>query len=126
MAPCSNTEVTDTDVRDSDYRTLPTTRDGRRRLNRDRPPGFALCSSAAGPGEQRSVSLLLGIGVNSARYREILGIWEGATEDKAGWSGFLCTSRNLLPNGRYGTCGTLSIERPIPSATFIDQPRQSA
>jgi transposase-like protein len=29
------------------------------------------------------------IGVNSDGYREILGICEGAKEDKAGWSAFL-------------------------------------
>src|SRR5262245_21914802 len=37
-------------------------------------------------GEVRNVSLLVAIGVNSAGYREILGICEGAKEDKAGWS----------------------------------------
>jgi putative transposase len=35
------------------------------------------------------VSLLVAIGVNSEGYREILGICEGAKEDKAGWSAFL-------------------------------------
>ena len=40
-------------------------------------------------GEVRNVSLLVAIGVNSEGYREILGICEGAKEDKAGWSGFL-------------------------------------
>jgi putative transposase len=40
-------------------------------------------------GEVRNVSLLVAIGVDSDRYREILGICEGAKEDKAGWSGFL-------------------------------------
>jgi hypothetical protein len=32
---------------------------------------------------------LVAIGVNGEGYREILGICEGAKEDKAGWSGFL-------------------------------------
>jgi putative transposase len=40
-------------------------------------------------GEVRNVSLLVAIGVNGEGYREILGICEGAKEDKAGWSGFL-------------------------------------
>jgi transposase-like protein len=40
-------------------------------------------------GEVRTVSLLVAIGVNGEGYREILGICEGANEDKAGWSGFL-------------------------------------
>jgi putative transposase len=37
-------------------------------------------------GEVRNVSLLVAIGVNSEGYREILGICEGAKEDKSGWS----------------------------------------
>ena len=37
----------------------------------------------------RNVSLLVAISVNDEGYREILGIVEGAKEDKAGWSGFL-------------------------------------
>ena len=40
-------------------------------------------------GEVRNVSLLVAIGVSSEGYREILGICEGAKEDKAGWSAFL-------------------------------------
>ena len=40
-------------------------------------------------GEARNVSLLVAISVNAEGYREILGIVEGAKEDKAGWSGFL-------------------------------------
>jgi putative transposase len=40
-------------------------------------------------GEVRNVSLLVAIGVNSQGLREILGICEGAKEDKAGWSAFL-------------------------------------
>jgi putative transposase len=39
--------------------------------------------------KRRNVSLLVAIGVNDEGYREILGICEGAKEDKAGWSGFL-------------------------------------
>jgi putative transposase len=40
-------------------------------------------------GEVRNVSVLIAIGVNDDGFREILGICEGAKEDKAGWSGFL-------------------------------------
>jgi transposase-like protein len=40
-------------------------------------------------GEVRNVSLLVAIGVSAVGYREILGICEGAKEDKAGWSAFL-------------------------------------
>jgi len=40
-------------------------------------------------GEVRNVSRLVAISVNAEGYREILGIVEGAKEDKAGWSGFL-------------------------------------
>ena len=50
-------------------------------------------------GEVRNVSLLVAIGVNSEGYREILGICEGAKEDKSGWSGFL---RHLVDRGLKG------------------------
>jgi putative transposase len=40
-------------------------------------------------GEVRNVSLLVAVGVSAEGFREILGICEGAKEDKAGWSGFL-------------------------------------
>jgi putative transposase len=50
-------------------------------------------------GEVRNVSLLVAIGVNSEGYREILGICEGAKEDKAGWSGFL---KHLKSRGLKG------------------------
>jgi hypothetical protein len=45
-------------------------------------------------GEARNVSLLVAIGVNGEGYREILGICEGAKEDKAGWSGSSGISRD--------------------------------
>ena len=38
-------------------------------------------------GEVRNVSLLVAIGVNAEGFREILGICEGAKEDKSGWVG---------------------------------------
>ena len=40
-------------------------------------------------GEVRNVSLLVASAVNADGYRDILGICEGAKEDKAGWSAFL-------------------------------------
>jgi transposase-like protein len=50
---------------------------------------------AAGP----YISLLVSIAVNADGYREILGICEGAKEDKAGWSGFL---KHLKERGLKG------------------------
>jgi putative transposase len=40
-------------------------------------------------GEVKNVSILVAIGVNREGYREILGVAEGAKEDKASWSSFL-------------------------------------
>jgi putative transposase len=40
-------------------------------------------------GEVCNVSVLVAIGVNDRGYRKVLGVAEGAKEDKAGWSGFL-------------------------------------
>src|SRR5262252_7928731 len=51
-------------------------------------------------GEVRNVSLLVAISVNAEGYREILGIVEGAKEDKAGWSGFL---KHIKARGLAGT-----------------------
>ena len=42
---------------------------------------------------------MVAIAVNGAGYREILGICEGAKEDKAGWSGFL---KHLKERGLTG------------------------
>ena len=50
-------------------------------------------------GEVRNVSLLVASAVNSEGYREILGICEGAKEDKSGWSSFL---RHLMDRGLSG------------------------
>jgi hypothetical protein len=50
-------------------------------------------------GEVRNVSLLVAIGVNESGYREILGICEGAKEDKSGWSAFL---KHLKARGLKG------------------------
>jgi len=50
-------------------------------------------------GEVRNVSLLVAISVNGDGYRQILGIVEGAKEDKAGWSAFLA---HLKERGLHG------------------------
>jgi putative transposase len=50
-------------------------------------------------GEVRNISLLVAIGVNSEGYREILGICEGAKENKAGWGSFL---KHLKERGLAG------------------------
>jgi putative transposase len=50
-------------------------------------------------GEVRNVSVLVAVGVNTEGYREILGVAEGAKEDKASWSGFL---RYLKERGLKG------------------------
>ena len=50
-------------------------------------------------GEVRNVSLLVASAVTAEGYREILGICEGAKEDKAGWSAFL---RHLVDRGLSG------------------------
>lgn len=50
-------------------------------------------------GEVKNVSVLVALGVNEHGYREIIGIAEGAKEDKASWSGFL---RGLKERGLDG------------------------
>lgn len=50
-------------------------------------------------GEVSNVSVLVAIGVNAEGYRTILGVCEGAKEDKAGWSSFL---RHLKGRGLQG------------------------
>ena len=50
-------------------------------------------------GEVRNVSLLVAMTVNGEGYREILGVVEGAKEDKAGWSSFL---KHLKDRGLAG------------------------
>lgn len=52
----------------------------------------------------RNISVLVAIGVNTEGYRQVLGVCEGAKEDKAGWSGFL---RHLKKRGL--TCVELVI-----------------
>ena len=50
-------------------------------------------------GEVRNVSLLVAISVNQEGFREILGIVEGAKENKAGWGAFL---KHLKARGLSG------------------------
>ena len=49
--------------------------------------------------DARKLSLLVASAVNSEGVREILGICEGAKEDKSGWSAFL---RHLVDRGLKG------------------------
>ena len=51
-------------------------------------------------GEVQSIAVLVAFGVSSEGYREILGICEGAKEDKASWLAFL---RHLKSRGLSGT-----------------------
>ena len=51
-------------------------------------------------GEVRNVSVLVAIGVNSEGFREVLGVVEGAKEDKGSWLNFL---KHLKSRGLKGT-----------------------
>lgn len=51
-------------------------------------------------GEVQSIAVLVAFGVSSDGYREILGVCEGAKEDKASWLAFL---RHLKSRGLSGT-----------------------
>jgi transposase-like protein len=50
-------------------------------------------------GEVKNVSILVAMGVNEEGYREVLGVMEGAKEDKASWEAFL---RHLKSRGLEG------------------------
>jgi len=50
-------------------------------------------------GEVRNVAILVAIGVDSEGYRDVLGVVEGAKEDKESWSSFL---RHLKTRGLKG------------------------
>mgnify|MGYP001356562917 FL=1 len=50
-------------------------------------------------GEVRNIAVLIAIGVNSQGFRDILGVAEGAKEDKESWQGFL---RYLKDRGLTG------------------------
>ena len=51
-------------------------------------------------GEVRNVSVLVAVGVNNDGYRDVLGVAEGAKEDKESWRNFL---RYLKERGLKGT-----------------------
>lgn len=50
-------------------------------------------------GEVKNISVLVAIAVNQNGFREILGVCEGAKEDKEGWGGFL---KSLKSRGMRG------------------------
>jgi putative transposase len=50
-------------------------------------------------GEVKNISILMAIGVSEDGFRDVLGICEGAKEDKSGWSNFL---RHLKLRGLKG------------------------
>jgi putative transposase len=58
-----------------------------------------ICLKRSWGGEVRNVSVLVAVGVGRDGFREVLGVAEGAKEDKAGWSGFL---RHLKARGLRG------------------------
>jgi transposase-like protein len=58
-----------------------------------------ICLKRSWGGEYKNVSVLVAIGVNADRYREILGVREGMKEDKEGWTKFL---RHLKNRGLKG------------------------
>ena len=72
-----------------------------RPLNRAYPYVYldGICLKRSWAGEVRTVSVLVAIGVGDDGYREILGVAEGAKEDKEGWLGFL---RWLKQRGLHG------------------------
>lgn len=51
-------------------------------------------------GEVQNVSVLVAVGVDEEGYRDVLGVQEGAKEDKASWYGFL---QHLKARGLKGT-----------------------
>ena len=81
------------------YKTIETWR--KKRIEGEHPyvylDGIALKRNWG--GEVKNVSVLVAIGVNQEGYREILGVAEGAKEDKASWSAFL---RYLKERGLKG------------------------
>ena len=48
-----------------------------------------ICLKRSWAGEVRNVAILVAIGVNKEGYREVLGVAEGAKEDKESWMNFL-------------------------------------
>ncbi len=58
-----------------------------------------ICLKRSWGGEVRNVSVLVAIGVNDEGYRSVLGVSEGAKEDKESWQEFL---RHLKERGLRG------------------------
>jgi putative transposase len=58
-----------------------------------------ICLKRTWGGEVRNVSVLVAVGVGMDGYRDILGVVEGAKEDKDSWAGFL---RQLKERGLKG------------------------
>jgi len=58
-----------------------------------------ICLKRSWGGEVMNVSVLVAIGVDASGYRTVLGVCEGAKEDKAGWSSFL---KHLKSRGLTG------------------------
>jgi transposase-like protein len=57
------------------------------------------CLKRCWGGEVKNVSVLIAVGVNQDGYREVLGVAEGAKEDRASWQAFL---RHLKERGLTG------------------------
>jgi len=53
-----------------------------------------ICLKRTWGGEVRNVSVLVAIGVGMDGFREIIGVAEGAKEDKEGWTNFLRSLKN--------------------------------
>jgi putative transposase len=65
-------------------------------------------------GEVKNVSILVAIGVDQDGYREVLGVMEGAKEDKASWVNFM---RHLKERGLAGV--RLIHQRQVPRPGFL-------
>ena len=74
-------------------------------------------------GEVRNVSLMVASAVNSEGFREILGICEGAKEDKSGWSAFL---RHLVDRGLTKASATPALRSAATWTFIMAAPRQHA
>jgi putative transposase len=74
-------------------------------------------------GEVRNVSLMVASAVNSEGFQEILGICEGAKEDKSGWSAFL---RHLVDRGLTKASATPALRSAATWTFIMAAPRQHA
>lgn len=87
------------DLNEKMYQRIETWRN--RRIEGEYPYVYldGICLKRSWGGEVRTVSVLVAIGVGLDGFRDILGIVEGAKEDKEGWSQFL---RHLKQRGLKG------------------------